>query len=135
MSPPPPRLNRRQALAAGAASLGALALAACGESPADEVARSLPEGLRADGSWEQKALSAIVEDLYSHQQALACRVLRGEGASPSDMIESWIDSNRRPVERLSSLIGELRAGGAVDIARLAIASRHVRAMSAGASRA
>ena len=97
--------------------------------------RAQAEGLRADGAWEQKALSAIVEDLYSHQQALACRVLRGEGASPSDMIESWIDSNRRPVERLSSLIGELRAGGAVDIARLAIASRHVRAMSAGASRA
>ena len=42
------RLNRRQALAAGAASLGALALAACGESPAEEVAGSLPEGLRAD---------------------------------------------------------------------------------------
>ena len=92
--------------------------------------RAQAEGLRADGSWEQKALSAIVEDLYSHQRALACRVLRGEGASPSDMIESWIDSNRRPVERLSSLIGELRAGGGVDIARLAIASRHVRAMSA-----
>ena len=92
--------------------------------------RAQAEGLRADGSWEQKALSAIVEDLYSHQQALACRVLRGEGASPSDMIESWIDSNRRQVERLSSLIGELRAGGGVDIARLAIACRHVRAMSA-----
>ena len=48
MSPRTRRLNRRQALAAGAASLGALALAACGESPADEVAGSLPEGLRAD---------------------------------------------------------------------------------------
>lgn len=48
MNARPPRLNRRQALAAGVASLGALALAACGESPADEVARSLPEGLRAD---------------------------------------------------------------------------------------
>lgn len=45
---PPLRLNRRQALAAGAASLGALALAACGESPAEEVAGSLPQGLRAD---------------------------------------------------------------------------------------
>ena len=97
--------------------------------------RAQAEGLRADGAWEQKALSAIVEDLYSHQQALACRVLGGEGAGPSDMIESWMDSNRRPVERLSSLIGELRAGGGIDIARLAIASRHVRAMSAGASRA
>ena len=48
MNTPRPRLNRRQALAAGAASLGALALAACGESPAEEVAGSLPEGLRAD---------------------------------------------------------------------------------------
>ncbi|MDE2868239.1 MAG: hypothetical protein OXN91_06330 [Chloroflexota bacterium] len=47
MSAPPPRLNRRQALTAGAASLGALALAACGESPAEEVAGSLPEGLQA----------------------------------------------------------------------------------------
>lgn len=47
MSTPPLRLNRRQALTAGAASLGALALAACGESPAEEVAGSLPEGLQA----------------------------------------------------------------------------------------
>ncbi len=44
----PPRLNRRQALAAGAASLGALALAACGESPAESAAGSLPEGLQAE---------------------------------------------------------------------------------------
>ena len=48
MTTKPSPLNRRQALAAGAASLGALALAACGESPAEEVAGSLPEGLRAD---------------------------------------------------------------------------------------
>lgn len=48
MSTPPPRLNRRQALAAGAASLGALALAACGESPTDSAAGSLPEGLQAE---------------------------------------------------------------------------------------
>lgn len=47
MITPRRRLNRRQALTAGAASLGALALAACGESPAEEVAGSLPEGLQA----------------------------------------------------------------------------------------
>lgn len=48
MNPRPRRPNRRQVLAAGAASLGALALAACGESAAEEVAGSLPESLRAD---------------------------------------------------------------------------------------
>ena len=44
----PRLLSRRQALAAGAASLGALALAACGETPAESAVGSLPEGLRAD---------------------------------------------------------------------------------------
>ncbi len=48
MSPPPPRLNRRRALAAGAASLGALALAACGESPAESAVGSLPANLQAE---------------------------------------------------------------------------------------
>ena len=48
MSAPPPRLNRRQALAAGAASLAALTLAACGESPTEGAAGSLPEGLQAE---------------------------------------------------------------------------------------
>lgn len=43
-----PRLNRRRALAAGAASLGTLALAACGESPTESAAGSLPEGLQAE---------------------------------------------------------------------------------------
>ena len=48
MNASPLRLNRRQALAAGAASMGALALAACGESPTERAVGSLPEGLQAD---------------------------------------------------------------------------------------
>ena len=48
MNAPPPRLNRRRALAAGAVSLGALALAACGESPTERAVGSLPQGLQAE---------------------------------------------------------------------------------------
>ena len=48
MSTRTPRLNRRQALATGAASLGALALAACGESPTESAAGSLPAGLQEE---------------------------------------------------------------------------------------
>ena len=48
MTTKPSRLNRRRALAAGAASLSALALAACGESPTESAAGSLPEGLQAE---------------------------------------------------------------------------------------
>ena len=48
MSTKPSPVNRRRALAAGAASLGALALAACGESPTERAADALPEGLQAE---------------------------------------------------------------------------------------
>ena len=47
MSARPSRLTRRRVLAAGAASLGALAMAACGESPVESAAGSLPAGLQA----------------------------------------------------------------------------------------
>ena len=47
MSAQPSRLTRRRVLAAGAASLGALAMAACGESPVESAAGSLPAGLQA----------------------------------------------------------------------------------------
>ena len=48
MSTKPSPVNRRRALAAGAVSLGVLALAACGESPTERAADSLPEGLQAE---------------------------------------------------------------------------------------
>ncbi len=90
---------------------------------------SQAERLHTDSSWEQKALSAILEDLYSQQQALACSVLRGtDGDGQSDMIDTWIAANRKLVERSTNLIGEFKTAGGIDIARLAIASRQIRAM-------
>ena len=94
--------------------------------------RSQAEALRPETSWEQKALSAIVEDLYSQQQALASCVLQEtKGTTASGMIDIWIDANRNLVDRSNNLIGEFKTAGGVDIARLAIANRQVRAMIVG----
>lgn len=35
----------------------------------------IPDNLHSDSSWDQKVLSAIAQDLYSHKQALACSIL------------------------------------------------------------
>ena len=92
-----------------------------------EATRMVPES-----PWEQRAITAIVEDLYGQQRALASRVLAGaNGATGEAAIADWEAANRTAVTRSNDLIAEFRASGGLDVARLAIANRHVRSLIVG----
>ncbi|MSP51247.1 MAG: NAD-glutamate dehydrogenase [Alphaproteobacteria bacterium] len=94
--------------------------------------RSQAEDLVPRSSWEQKALAAIIDDLYGQQRALASRVIElKKGAAPAKMIEVWENANRSVVTRSQDLINEFKTSGGMDIARLAIANRQVQAMIVG----
>jgi glutamate dehydrogenase len=96
--------------------------------------RAQAEALAPRSAWEQKAIVAIVDDLYGQQRALASRVLAVRNrAAPIRQIEAWEHANRALVTRAQDLVAEFRSAGTIDIARLAIANRHVRAMIVGAS--
>ncbi len=90
--------------------------------------RSTTTGVNLDSHWDRLALAAIVEDLYGHQRDLAASVL--QQANGAD-IESWIAGRPQTVQRVESLIADLRQLGGLDLAKLAVANRELRSLSGG----
>jgi glutamate dehydrogenase len=94
--------------------------------------RASAERIAVEDHWQRLAVTAIIEDLFGQQRALTNVVLSAaDGAGGEAAIKAWAESNKRAVERSNDLIGEFKAAGELDIARLAIANRHVRSMIVG----
>ena len=94
--------------------------------------RAAAQRIDADDHWQRLATTAIVEDLYGQQRALTSRVIAAaDGAAGEAAVTAWADHNRAAVQRANDLITEFKAQGRIDIARLAIANRHVRHMIVG----
>ncbi|MDA0231160.1 MAG: NAD-glutamate dehydrogenase [Proteobacteria bacterium] len=83
--------------------------------------------LLAGDHWQQRAVAAIIEDLYSQQRAL-CRTVLSDGAhlSPEDAVENWVSQNQDIFERSVALFDDLKSAGPLDLAKLALANRHMR---------
>ena len=83
--------------------------------------------LLAGDHWQQRAVAAIIEDLFSQQRAL-CRAVLSDGAhlSPEDAVENWVSENRELFEQSVALFDDLKNAGPLDLAKLAIANRHMR---------
>ena len=91
--------------------------------------RDAARALQPKDHWERLAVAAIVEDLYGQQRAITRRVYEGaNGADGEAAIDIWVKQHPVAVERTSGLISEFKSAGGIDIARLAIANRHVRNM-------
>jgi glutamate dehydrogenase len=88
---------------------------------------------RAEGDthWERLAVSAIVEDFYSHQSAITAAILHSSNGKTTDAaIDAWVETNRVAVDRTAQLVGEFQSmQGDVDLAMLAVANRQFRSMS------
>ena len=92
--------------------------------------RLASDGAEGDSHWERLAVSAIVEDFYSHQQAITAAILQAsKGKTSDDAIENWIAGNQVAVDRTAQLLGEFQSmSGTVDLAMLAVANRQFRTM-------
>ena len=105
---------------------------AVGSSLGLDWLRAQAQGIAIDDHWQRLATTAIVEDLYGQQRALATRVIEAaDGAVGDEAVAAWADRNRAAVQRANDLIAEFKSQGPIDIARLAIANRHVRHMIVG----
>jgi glutamate dehydrogenase len=83
--------------------------------------------LLAGDHWQHRAVAAIIEDLYSQQRALCRTVLvAGDGIAPEDAVEYWVRDNQGVFERATTLFEDLRSSGPLDLAKLALANRHMR---------
>ena len=90
--------------------------------------RTASGSVNLDTHWDRLAVAAIVEDLYAHQRDVAASVLRqANGAG----IEEWVATRPQPVQRVESLIADLRRQGGLDLAKLAVANRELRGLAGG----
>jgi glutamate dehydrogenase len=84
--------------------------------------------LPRDDRWEAMARAALRDDVYAEQAALTAEVIRSgsDGVSARERIETWSAQNADAVERCLQVLGDIKAGGAGDLARLSVAVREIR---------
>ena len=92
--------------------------------------RAAAEYMDSDSHWQQLAVAALVEEIYSHQLALANKVLdfAGVKADAKKAVGGWIDKNHALVEPTEQLLTELWATEVNDLSMIAVASRQIRTM-------
>jgi glutamate dehydrogenase len=92
--------------------------------------RSVSRLVKPADHWERIALGRLMADLRSQQSAIGAAALALKGVKPgADSIARWAGENAEVAERADRLIDELRAGGAMSVAKLAVASSQLRAVS------
>src|SRR6266545_2572464 len=84
--------------------------------------------LSRDTRWEAMARAALRDDVYTEQAALTAEVIRSSsgGLGARDRIETWSTQNADAVERCLQVLGDIKAGGPADLARLSVAVREIR---------
>ena len=92
--------------------------------------RAAAEGLDSDSHWQQLAIAALVEEVYSHQLHLTEKVLdtAKKGTSSTQAVEDWIGENPSLVGPTEQMLSELWNVEVNDLAMIAVASRQLRTM-------
>ena len=92
--------------------------------------RSVSRQVKPADHWERIALGRLMADLRAQQSAIGAAALALKGAKPGvASIAKWAEANAETADRADRLIAELRASGALSVAKLAVASSQLRAVS------
>ena len=97
--------------------------------------RAAAEHMDSESHWQQLAVAALIEEIYSHQLALTLQVLDSGGGKgdPAKAIEKWAAANDTVVGPTEQLLTELWATDVNDLSMVAVASRQIRTMTEGRS--
>ena len=81
--------------------------------------------------WRRLARSAMQDDVAALARNMTAHVVAGsaEGAQAQDLVGAWRDANRRALERVGQILGELRALPSADEAMLSVALRELRSLA------
>jgi glutamate dehydrogenase len=84
--------------------------------------------LPGEEHWPMLAKGAMQDDLSGLQRAIASEALAAGGgaAAREELVAAWQERNRRTIERVQQLLGELRLAPVADAAMLAVALRELR---------
>ena len=93
--------------------------------------RAACEALDSGSHWQKLAVGALVEEIYGHQSALADQALAlsKPGEPPAAAVERWLAANAAAVVQAEAILGELWAAPVTELAQVAVASRHLRALA------
>ena len=86
--------------------------------------RTAASDIKPANEWEARAIGALVDDLDAAQRTLSAQAVEGTG-KPEALLDAWARTREVPVGRIDALLGEMRHGGVLDLARLAIAGRAI----------
>jgi glutamate dehydrogenase len=92
--------------------------------------RHAAESLADGDEWRKMASYGIVEDLYLYQTELTTQVMDAAGsvdAAPA-ITEIWSETRLHAVQRLESLVTDLKTIPTVDIAMLSVVTRELRTL-------
>jgi glutamate dehydrogenase len=98
--------------------------------------RAAADHMDSDTHWQQLAIAALIEEIYSHQLRMTEIVLdkAKKGAPPKKAVEDWIRANPGLVEPTDVMLGELWNVEVNDLSMIAVASRQLRTMVDGAAK-
>ncbi|MBC8269450.1 MAG: NAD-glutamate dehydrogenase [Rhodospirillaceae bacterium] len=96
--------------------------------------RAAADKLETRSHWQKLAVAALIEEIYSHQLALASQVMdaskrRKKNFDTAEIISDWASKTRIAVERTEQLIAELSATEINDLSMIAVASRQLRTLA------
>ncbi|MBN8504107.1 MAG: NAD-glutamate dehydrogenase [Burkholderiales bacterium] len=87
---------------------------------------SLVEHLPAGSDWQQRAKTALADDLAGLQRQLTHKVLSGGRGDLDALLDSWESANKASVVRAQRLMTELEESKQADLAMLSVAMRELR---------
>ncbi|MEL7347080.1 MAG: NAD-glutamate dehydrogenase, partial [Pseudomonadota bacterium] len=98
--------------------------------------RAMARSLETRDHWEQVAIGRLIGDLRAQQSQIAAAALRSASAAEDGIcgpscIEGWTAAKAEEAARADKLVGELRAGGPLTVAKLAVAASQFRTVAAG----
>jgi glutamate dehydrogenase len=86
------------------------------------------EALPRDNRWRTLARSALRDDIYNQQAALAAEVLTDIPVDKpvDERIEEWFEANKGPAERTLQVLSDINSSGTFDLSTLSVALREIR---------
>lgn len=93
--------------------------------------RAATDSMGTDSHWQQLAIAALVEEVYSHQLALANLVMDSSApkTDAKKAVEAWIAKHHDAVGPTEQLLSELWATDVNDLSMIAVASRQIKTMT------
>ncbi|TYO85233.1 NAD-glutamate dehydrogenase [Oceanicella actignis] len=80
--------------------------------------------------WEQVAVNRLIADLRAEQSRIAAAALAsGDGGHGAQAVDAWAAAHGEQVARAEALAADLRAGGPLSVAKLAVAASQLRSVA------